>query len=180
MAGWKTRPSEYLLAKVNCLSEAVRFFSAEGRGDRARRVVFLVQIEFWDWEFENLLFSFENFSERADVWTADAPTIEHMLQEKGLILNVRQVRPLAKGLHEGKREHEWRQQPDGSWKRDFVGIRDEVKPPVDRLNALVDRWNRLLDLCEKLLNYKKAKEIKGCGGVAVENLDAYRKKPCLL
>jgi hypothetical protein len=176
MAEWKTRPSEYLLAKVNSLSEAVRFFSAEGKGDRARRVVFLAQIEFWDWEFENLLFSFENFSERADVWTADAPAIEDMLQKKGFILNIRQVRPLAKRVHVSKRVHEWRQQADGSWKCDFVGIRDKVEPPVGQLNVLVDRWNRLLDLCEKLLNLKKAKEIKSCCGVAVEGLGAYRKE----
>ena len=59
-----TRPSNYLAAKADALSQVITFFKKHD-GTAHLLAVFLAQIDFWHWEMENLIFSFDTFEERA-------------------------------------------------------------------------------------------------------------------
>ena len=62
--------SLYLLNKCENLQKSLSFFSGGNYQTPAkiRRTIFLLQIDFWDWELEELIFSFKNFSERSYAW----------------------------------------------------------------------------------------------------------------
>ncbi len=68
------RPSVYLLNKCEAVDKVLDFFLAtEGSYCRTlaeKRAVFLAQIDFWDWEIENLIFSFDSFMERVKAWNS--------------------------------------------------------------------------------------------------------------
>lgn len=64
------KDSLYLLNKCENLKTALDFFSGGNHQipGKIRRTIFLLQIDFWDWELEELIFSCKNFSERSAAW----------------------------------------------------------------------------------------------------------------
>ena len=66
----KQKPSVYLTEKCGSLEKVLDWLiSAQlSRKIDDKLISFLSQIDFWDWEIENLIFSFDNFKERSKAW----------------------------------------------------------------------------------------------------------------
>jgi hypothetical protein len=127
-----------------------------------KRVCFLAQIDFWDWEVENLIFCFQNFQERSKVWEDEG--LETTLRTGGFVLHRDILRDLD-GLRRNKR---W-------WHSDE---QSQVVAPVKKLNEVIAAWNNLLSFCERTLFMPGLAKKKEEFAMAVEaNLDKYRKKP---
>lgn len=66
------RPSVYLEEKCEGLEKVLDFFlDRQGKLFKPadeKLLVFLHQLDFWDWEIDNLIFSFDNFEERSKAW----------------------------------------------------------------------------------------------------------------
>ena len=91
------RNSLYLEKKAANLANALLFFIASSHHQRRadRLITFLDQIEFWDWEMDELLFSYANFAERSAAFNTEVPG-EHAA-DKGLFVRKphRRVSPWA-------------------------------------------------------------------------------------
>lgn len=126
------RPSVYLLNKCQAISTVLDFFlsGSEKYSATERRVVFMSQIDFWDWEMAELIFSFENFKERSIAWKTEKYDFLKLLHKNKILLQNTSV---------------WH------WPR------EEVVAPIAELNATIKKWNKLIDLCEKLMD-KRAVE----------------------
>ena len=59
--------SFYLVRRAEALLGALRFFDAPQHGPR-RLLQFLAQSDFWEWELDNLIYSFTNLAERQETW----------------------------------------------------------------------------------------------------------------
>ena len=148
-----SRPSVYLETKINALLGAVDFFTA----NHERRLTFLAQIDFWEWEMEELIFSVDNFKQRSQAWKATGNSIEQMLAKQNIV--VRRGALL---------DVNW-------WKH--ARRADAVHAPVERLNYVISRWNNLLDVCvQSLFMNKMEDKIEQFGLNALPNLDKFKKQ----
>jgi len=128
------RPSVYLQEKCSTLEAALDFFS-QGSAHfslNEKKLTFLAQIDFWEWELETVIYSFDNFKERSAAWDS-IRTIRDRLAKQGII-----VRENVISQAESKRG--WNQH-----------LRSTVVEPWVDLNRLIDKWNGLLESCEKKL-----------------------------
>ena len=66
----KERPSQYLLEKIQAFDTVLDFFGYSSKGviETEKRVIFLITIDFWEWEIENLIYSCQTFKERSQAW----------------------------------------------------------------------------------------------------------------
>jgi hypothetical protein len=122
--------SVYLQQKCETLQQALSFFTDGGNQSMPgseKRVNFLAQIDFWDWEIANLIFSFTNFEERSKAWL-DYAAVTAMLQRNNLLVK---NDILAKTY--------------SAWK----GERTPIIAPINDLNKVIDIWNGLISLCIK-------------------------------
>jgi hypothetical protein len=124
------RTSFYLTRKAEALLGVLRFFT-EARSPNHRRLQFLAQSDFWEWEIDNLIYSFMNFQERSRTWQSP----EHALKKLGT-LGVVVSTKIVRGVR-------WR---GGQWQR-----RDKTRrvTPVDILREVIDLWNQLVDASEE-------------------------------
>lgn len=145
--------SVYLLNKCENLQKSLDFFCG---GDyktpaKIRRVIFLLQIDFWDWELEELIFSFKNFHERSSAWGDNGIWKIFELFKKNNIELKQNI------LEEYNSWVDWRDYDINS-KSYQTKI---VIPPTENLNKTIEIFNSLLDLCQKelqsgnLIKYKK-------------------------
>ena len=129
-----TRPSNYLVAKADALSQVITFFK-KGDGTAHLLAVFLAQIDFWHWEMENLIFSFDTFEERARAW-GKARDLHEMVCSR---FAVKQQK-----LERVEQHRKWLAS---------VGFdsQSRVFAPYGKLNEVLDEWNDLLFLTEQRL-----------------------------
>lgn len=127
------RPSEYLVQKCNNLLTALNFFfkGNEYFTAKSKRIIFLSQIDYWDWELEELIFSFKNFRERGKAWSPNAD-VYGMLVAKGFDVKVPEVNELV--YSQARLDA------------------NQVYAPVDNLNEVIEKFNELLILSVKILN----------------------------
>lgn len=142
------KTSQYLKNKCDNLYQTISYFIGENsswkRTATEKRLTFLAQIDFWDWEMEELLYSFDSFSKRAELWKEKGLKREFAGNE--FLVRMNQVN-----------EAEWNRSGEKYWN-------EEVVAPIEELNRTVDRWNKLLDICEKRLFTANAnKQIESCG-----------------
>jgi hypothetical protein len=148
------RNSVYLEKKVENLHTTLEYFN---KGNE-RRIIFLSQIDFWDWEIAELIYSLTNFDERQVSWRSSG--LSKILYNSNFMLKF----PIVESFI---REMRWESRDDSH----------TVKAPKLEMNSLIERWNALLDRCEKELFLHKAENMKEAGGLvnAITNLDKYRK-----
>jgi hypothetical protein len=148
------RNSVYLEKKVENLHTTLEYFN---KGNE-RRIIFLSQIDFWDWEIAELIYSLTNFDERQISWQSAG--LSKILYNSNFMLKF----PIVESFI---REMRWES-------KDYSHA---VKAPKLEMNSLIERWNALLDRCEKELFLHKAENMKEAGGLvnAIPNLDKYRK-----
>ena len=157
------RPSKYLLDKVANMSGALHFFWSNEQSNKnslkEKRLVFLSQIDFWDWEMETLIFSFSNFEDRSKAWT-EPGQIELLLRSQGILVSNSSIRSAG--------NLPW----NNRWKR-----RGVVYAPIKELNDCIETWNMLLAACEETVILHNVDDMINLGGNFIHNLDKYRKKP---
>jgi hypothetical protein len=157
------RPSVYLTEKCEALEKVLDWIivGQHHKGINDKLLSFLSQIDFWDWEMENLLFSFDNFAERSKAW-ADQAGIQDFLKSKfGMMVKA----PFS-------------DQIDLVYKREWRKYNEkEVVAPFEKLNLIIDKWNSVLGVCEDRLFIaeKTAEQYVSLGAQILPNLDKYRK-----
>lgn len=151
------RASQYLTRKCEALLEAISFFNratgSHGPGLNEKRLTFLAQIDFWNWEMDELIYCVSSFGDRCKAWEASKTDLDRMLRTQGIIVRKNQLL-------------------DATAYRRWSYHVQNVVAPVDKLKEVIEVWNKLLTDCEKLMQ-----EGLGEYGVeALENLDKFRKK----
>lgn len=159
------KPSAYLVGKCECLAKVVDFFLSNNggycRSVKDKRTVFLSQIDFWDWEMDELVFSVESFADRSAAWESCA-TMRASLSKLGIPVDPAIV---------------YKIESDRGWNVYAIG-KNQVVPPTEALNKVIEKWNKLLKVCEDtlLLERKEIASLEEMGCQFVKNLDKYRKK----
>jgi len=123
------RTSLYLVRRAEALIGALKFF-ASGRDATVRRLQFFAQSDFWEWEIDNLIYSFENLAERSASWATSAAAVGK-LGRLGVVVDARVARRV-------RWHHGWQ----------VTGTQRRVAP-VDLLREAVDLWNALVDRVEE-------------------------------
>jgi Cu2+-containing amine oxidase len=126
----EVRTSLYLVRRAEALLGTLKFFSNPSGNPVGRRLVFLAQVDFWEWEMENLIYSFTNFAERSLTWQSP----EHV-KEKLWALGVVADEKLSGRVR---------------WRRGMWRVREEGRrvAPAELLAETVDAWNTLVDQAE--------------------------------
>jgi len=144
----KQRPSQFLLSRIENLAAAFTFFSRQSD----RKVAFLLQLDFWDWEMDEMIFAVSNFAEREKAWRVSGRTADDMLRAEGIVLKNKV--------------------------RNAYGPSTQANPvsaPNAELAKLIATWNDLLNACNELLDVKWTKQTSKAGGKAQLDLSKYRK-----
>ncbi len=161
------RNSLYLEKKAANLANALLFFIASSHHQRRadRLITFLDQIEFWDWEMDELLFSYANFAERSAAFNTEVPG-EHAA-DKGLFVRKphRRVSPWASLTAVLENPNNRR--------------RIRVVAPPDALAATVQVWHTVLGAAEAtvLASANLVDQANDAGAGYATNLSKYRKSP---
>ena len=142
------RPSRFLKQRIECFAETLAVFSRQTQF----KVTFLLQLDFWDWEMDEILFAVENFAEREKAWRVSGHTADEMLIADGIFLKNRAI---------------------GSYGPSTLSNR--VIAPQNDLANLVCRWNDLLSECERMLDPNCIVQIQKVRGKVLQDLSKYRK-----
>lgn len=154
----KSRSSQYLVDKCLALRQALEYFGksdgAAGRGIEDKLMIFLAQIDFWEWEVENLTYSFQTFCERQDAW--DDPL--KAIRLKGFTCRPKSVEK-------------------ASWRRYARRYNERtITVPLDSLNDAIKQWNLLLDECrDRILNEHKLEQYRALGADLI-SIEKYRRE----
>lgn len=166
----KSKNSVYLEKKAENLQQALQFFlnSGHNRSRDERLLTFLDQIDYWDWEVDELCFSFNNFSERAKAFDTGRPGVR--AAEHGIMVKASK----AENLGRGRRYDTFLERTPGMWATGRV----PVVAPTEALQAVLATWHELLDIAEKtVMAPVSAVETARKAGVTTFNddLKRYRK-----
>ena len=124
------RTSFYLTRKAEALLGVLRFFH-DRHGPLHRRLQFLAQSDFWEWEMDNLIYSFVNFQERSKTWRSSNHAVRK-LAVAGIAVDARIARKVR-----------WRL---GHWQHKDATRR---VAPVELLRETIDLWNEVVDQAEQ-------------------------------
>ena len=154
----EVRTSLYLVRRAEALHGALQFFLKESGNPLGRRLVFLAQADFWEWEMENLIYSFTNFAERSESWQSP----QHVKDKLWAIGVVTDVALSARV----------------KWRRGMWDVQQEGRrvAPVELLAETVRAWNELIDLCEKHFVRKHRDKIERFNIQARTDLQHLKKK----
>jgi hypothetical protein len=165
MVDQQKRPSVYLLERCRELGRVMDFFLAPNQGRtpglNERLIVFLSQLDFWQWELDNLVYAFTTFSERACAWEHESGIgIANELRTRGILVEVAAVKDL-KRKRQARAERQWR-----------------VVAPVQELNAVIALWNQVLDACEDrvLVPLEERQRAIALGAQVLPDLSGFRKE----
>lgn len=157
------KPSLYLKNKCENLENTLKFFQGEKGNSQSpgkyHRMVFLSQIDFWDWEIEELIFSVKSFEERSKNWTNLNGMLKGLAKEN--ILPKNDVLEVAFLALSDKAYNEER------------GAETKTIAPIKELNNTIKTWNKLIVLCEKSLIDR---HVEKYGAVAVTDLGKFKKE----
>ena len=161
----KEKPSVYLAGKCECLAKVVEYFANNSGGFcrslKDKRTTFLSQIDFWDWEMDELIYSVESFTERSKAWESSG-TMKECLAKLGIPVDPAIV---------------YKIESDRGWNIYALG-KNQVVAPVEALNNVIKKWNKLVKLCEDtlLMERKEVISLGEMGCQLIQNLDKYKKK----
>jgi hypothetical protein len=125
----QVRTSLYLTRKAEALVGVLRFFR-DGSSPPHRRLQFLAQSDFWEWEMDNLIYSFTNLQERSKTWQSTDHAIGK-LGALGIAVDAKISRKVR-----------WR---TGDWQQKDATRR---VAPVQLLKEAIDLWNEVVDAAE--------------------------------
>lgn len=155
------KPSIYLKTKAEALYNSLDYMiqSSGSKSIVEKTVVFLAQIDFWDWEMEELIFSFKNFEERSKVW--DSTDVNNLLSKNNFAINKKTISKLQ----------------DLFYSKDFAyriygQRREKVVAPYEILNKTIKKWNDVLDECK----HRLMKNPEEFGIQCDNNIDRFKKE----
>ena len=154
------RTSLYLVRRAEALKSALEFFSGDGASKQWRRLQFLTQSDFWEWEIDNLIYSFTNLAERSKTWDS-ADAAGKRLGELGVVVNTKTVR-----------DARW----SGGWHLHRTGGR---AAPVDLLREVIAVWNDLIDNAAKHAMSRTREKIEKYGVNARDPASMRKRMPDL-
>jgi hypothetical protein len=162
---YNKRPSVYLVEKCETLQTVLNFFLNEdathGRTANEKLLVFLLQLDFWEWEVDNLIYSFESFATRAASWEHEnAYGFVNVLKNRGIAVNIQ-----ALGNLKGRRQ-------------DRAKWASRVIAPTESLNNVLAKWNELITRCEERILVPKTERSKMAewGIELLPDLSRFRKQ----
>jgi hypothetical protein len=135
------RTSLYLVRRADALLGTLRFFSASSGDTIRRRLQFLAQSDYWEWEIDNLIYSFTNLAERRETWRSPNAT-RLKLDQLGIVVNAKLLRN-ARWQSDGHRRYPARR--GGKWN---IKHRSDRVAPVALLKQVIDAWNLVIGLVE--------------------------------
>ena len=157
------RTSQYLDGKAQNLRSALLFFTSKDKEERL--ITFLDQIDFWDWEMAELLYSYSNFEERAAAFESTHPG--ERASAFGLMVNPKK----SASVQQDRRWDNWLHVRYGR------PAATAMEAPTNSLSETLAVWDALLTEAEKMLvSDKMLVTAKAAGVENVSNkLDKYRK-----
>lgn len=173
------RASVYLTEKCDTFKKLVNFFLDKQAGFcktlNEKRAVFLAQIDFWDWELDALVYSFQTFAERAKAWD-DSASLTESLAKHGILVKNSILTDLD--FKRYRRQISGRTVLKDGYYVPVRGEPDVTVAPVDKLNEVIRKWNKLLSICEdEIMPPEKTLRIAiGMKAAVVPNLEKFRKK----
>ena len=163
------RTSLYLIRRADALLGALRFFSVSTGDTTRRRLQFLAQSDFWEWEIDNLIYSFTNLAERRETWRSPHATREK-LGQLGIVVNAKILRN-ARWRSNGSRRYPVR--GAGEWKVTQTG---ERIAPVALLKQVIDEWNLVINLVETQFIAPMRKDVERWNIQTRKDLSSLRKQ----
>jgi len=146
------------------LFQSLEFFTHKTES----RLIFLAQIDFWDFEIDSLIYCFNSFNERKEMWD-NSINIEEMLLKKNFI-------PKKRILNDFVRDKKYQKRIE-RWNRAKTQLKGDVESPDKSLLKCINKWNELISECQNLLvnrdTLKKAVEL--CNAKIECDLDKYKK-----
>jgi hypothetical protein len=142
------RPSRFLKSRIENFAEALQIFIPMPQ----RQVAFLLQIDFWDWEMDEILYAVASFGEREKAWRLSGRTADELLGSQGILLRSKSRKSYGAAVQVTK-----------------------VVAPTDEIRSLVGQWNDLIGRCEGLLDREEIEQTLLAGGKAVADLSKYLK-----
>jgi hypothetical protein len=143
------RPSRFLTGRIEGFREVLSYFAALP----PRQIAFLLQLEFWDWEMDEIIYAVRNFEERAAAWCLSGRLADEILTSNGILLAMKFRKKYAAAVQTAK-----------------------VTAPVQDLDHLIDCWNELLTRCEAMLDQSEIVQTVNAGGRVLPNLAKFRKQ----
>jgi hypothetical protein len=139
----ETRASFNLTRKAEALLGVLRFF-LDTSSPANRRLQFLAQSDFWEWEIDNLIYSFTNLRERSKTWQSS----DHAIRKLGT-LGVAIDTKVARKVRWRPYQRHWQH-------------KDALRriAPVELLREVIDLWNQIVDMAENPLR-RRAEEREG-------------------
>jgi len=142
------------------LYQSLMFFNQKNDSS----LVFLAQIDFWDFEMDSLIYCFESFEERSKAWESPG-AVEKMLSKQNFV-------PKKKILNDFVNDKPYQKRI--VWKNKKKG--NDVESPYRALERCVKEWNKLVDRCQNMLVSEKfEKTAKLCGMKVNRDLSKYEK-----
>jgi len=131
------RFSVFLLEKTKSLHQAIRFFLAGSSNvpSNERRAYFLSYVDFWEGQVKDLIRDFSSFEERSRVWD-QWPSLSRQLTESGYLLR-----------EKAEQDLKWTLRLKQRYRNRFENLRK----PLNELNALIVDWNQVLIVVSKIL-----------------------------
>jgi len=142
------RPSRFLKSRIENFAEALTFFTPMPQ----RQMAFLLQIDFWDWEMDEILYAVSSFGDREKAWHLSGRTADDLLGSQGILIRAKTRKSYGNAVQVTK-----------------------VVAPLADLRSLIDRWNNLIGRCEALLDRDEIEKTLLVGGKALQDLTKYRK-----
>jgi len=136
------RTSVYLVRRADALLGALTFFTVTGKSATHRRLQFLAQSDYWEWEMDNLIYSFTNMAERRAIWKSREQTSAKLVR-LGLTVDAKLLR---RAVWREERVARRTDLVNGHWK--MTQTSDRIAP-LDMLRQVIDEWNRAIDMAEK-------------------------------
>jgi len=160
-----SRESKYLIRKIEAFDTAFKFFSkcSSGMGVEEKMMIFLCNMNFWDWEIENIIYSVVNFEDRSEAFENFSSLIEGVMKS-GFLLKQSKVEDV-------KLDRRWKNHSSCRSKST-----SQMVAPVDQLNQLIDDWNDFLSRIEKKLMSKTAKSFENWGENMKADLSSFKKE----
>jgi len=149
------KTSKYLEERIESFRKIIDFFK---NGSNEQKIIFLAQIDFWDWEMENLIFSISNFRDRAKAWRGT--DILKMLEDNRIKLKDSDFNRL-------RIDRRWQE----FYGREY-GEPASISAPIADMNDVVNEWNKFLEIVNKKIISEK--EIK-LYNLKVDDITKYKK-----
>lgn len=132
-AGEKVRPSVYLSNKASTLNEALRFFDAADTQKLRveRHLCFLSQLDFWEWQVDDLIYSFDTFRKRSQDWESTHSIADNLIRQ-GFLIKTKSLIQVRQ-----KRNHPF-----------LTTKLPKVVAPEFLFKTVLETWNALLDAVE--------------------------------